>query len=90
MHDLHVWSLGSARPALAAHVLVADDGGDPVAVRNVLARILRERFDLHHVTLQMETEACEGEDCSLAHGGHGEAASATHDHVHRGGDGHAH
>jgi cobalt-zinc-cadmium efflux system protein len=89
VHDLHVWSLSSARPALAAHVLVADGGGDPVAVRNVLARILRERFELHHVTLQMETEACEGEDCNLAHGGHGDEGHA-HAHGHAHDDGHAH
>jgi cobalt-zinc-cadmium efflux system protein len=87
VHDLHVWSLSSARPALAAHVLVAEDGGDPVAVRNVLARILRERFDLHHVTLQMETEACEGEDCGLAHGGHGGEVDA-HPHAHAQGHDH--
>jgi cobalt-zinc-cadmium efflux system protein len=88
VHDLHVWSLSSARPALAAHVLVADDGGDPVAVRTRVATILRDRFDLHHVTLQMETEACEGEDCGRAHGGHGEAAPRAHDHAHD--DDHAH
>jgi cobalt-zinc-cadmium efflux system protein len=87
VHDLHVWSLSSARPALAAHVLVAEDGGDPVAVRNVLARILRERFDLHHVTLQMETGACEGEDCGLAHGAHGGEMDA-HPHAHAQGHDH--
>ena len=84
VHDLHVWSLSSARPALAAHVLVADGGGDPLAVRGAIAAVLRERFDLRHVTLQMETEACEGDDCGLAHG----AVAAPHGHAH--GDGHAH
>jgi cobalt-zinc-cadmium efflux system protein len=97
VHDLHVWSLSSQRPALAAHVLVADEGGDPVAVRTSIAGVLRERFDLHHVTLQMETEACEGVDCGMAHGGHGEVAkghakSRDHGHAHAHGsdDGHAH
>jgi cobalt-zinc-cadmium efflux system protein len=89
VHDLHVWSLSSARPALAAHVLVGDGAGDPVAVRNAIAAILRDRFDLHHVTLQMETEACAGVHCEEAHGGHGEPVHARdHDHAH--GDGHAH
>jgi cobalt-zinc-cadmium efflux system protein len=91
VHDLHAWSLSSARPALAAHVLVAEGGGDPGAVRGSVAAVLRERFDLHHVTLQMETEACEGDDCDLAHGGHGEAPVAPpHDHDHAHDDGHAH
>ncbi|MGH8030742.1 MAG: cation diffusion facilitator family transporter [Arenimonas sp.] len=80
VHDLHVWSLSSARPALAAHVLVADGGGDPVVVRTGIASMLQARFDLHHVTLQMETEACEGVHCGEAHGGHGEAEPAAQEH----------
>ena len=80
VHDLHVWSLSSARPALAAHVLV--DDGDPVAVRTRIAATLREQFALQHVTLQMETEACEGEACEVAHGGHGVAPAHRHDHGH--------
>jgi cobalt-zinc-cadmium efflux system protein len=89
VHDLHVWSLSSARPALAAHVLVADGAGDAAAVRTDVATVLRDRFGLHHVTLQMETEACAGVHCEAAHGGHGDAAAgAGHAHAH--GDGHAH
>jgi cobalt-zinc-cadmium efflux system protein len=90
VHDLHVWSLSSARPALAAHVLVADGGGDPVVVRNAIASVLRDRFGLHHVTLQMETEACVGVHCEDAHGGHGAIAATTRAHDHAHGDGHAH
>jgi cobalt-zinc-cadmium efflux system protein len=94
VHDLHVWSLSTQRPALAAHVLVGDGGGDPVAVRTTIAAVLRDRFDLHHVTLQMETEACEGVDCGVAHGGHGEVATGpapSHDHGHaHDHEGHAH
>lgn len=90
VHDLHVWSLSSARPALAAHVLVADGGDDPGVVRTRVATVLRECFDLHHVTLQMETEACEGDDCGLAHGGHGEPVTPERKHDHADDDGHAH
>jgi cobalt-zinc-cadmium efflux system protein len=90
VHDLHVWSLSSERPALAAHVLVEDGGSDPGAVRARVATVLRERFDLHHVTLQMETEACEGDDCGMAHGGHGEQSPHPRDHDHEHHDRHAH
>jgi cobalt-zinc-cadmium efflux system protein len=73
VHDLHVWSLSSARPALAAHVLLDAGADDAVAVRTRIAAVLDARFDVRHVTLQMETEKCEGAHCEDMHGGHGEA-----------------
>jgi cobalt-zinc-cadmium efflux system protein len=90
VHDLHVWSLSSARPALAAHVLLGEGAADATAVRAALADMLRDRFEMHHVTLQMEDKACEGEACELAHGGHGEVAPAAAGHDGHGHDGHAH
>jgi cobalt-zinc-cadmium efflux system protein len=53
VHDLHVWTVTSGFPALAAHVLVAPDA-DCHAVRRQLERMLRDRFDLEHTTLQVE------------------------------------
>jgi cobalt-zinc-cadmium efflux system protein len=53
VHDLHVWTVTSGFPALAAHVLVAPEA-DCHAVRRNLERMLRERFDLEHTTLQVE------------------------------------
>ena len=53
VHDLHVWTVTSGFPALAAHVLVAPDA-DCHAVRRNLERMLRERFELEHTTLQVE------------------------------------
>jgi cobalt-zinc-cadmium efflux system protein len=53
VHDLHVWTVTSGFPALAAHVLVAPDA-DCHAVRRHLERMLRDRFDLEHTTLQVE------------------------------------
>ncbi|MDR2031300.1 MAG: cation diffusion facilitator family transporter [Azoarcus sp.] len=53
VHDLHVWSLDSRRPALSAHLVIAD-------LRHweeILAReraLLTERFGIAHVTLQPE------------------------------------
>ena len=51
--DLHVWTVTSGFPALAAHVLVAPEA-DCHAVRRNLEQMLRERFDLEHTTLQVE------------------------------------
>jgi cobalt-zinc-cadmium efflux system protein len=53
VHDLHVWTVTSGFPALAAHVLVSP-GADCHDARRRLQRLLEERFDLHHVTLQVD------------------------------------
>ena len=53
VHDLHVWEIGTDFPALSAHVLV-HPGDDCHAVRRDLERLLHERFDLRHTTLQVE------------------------------------
>jgi cobalt-zinc-cadmium efflux system protein len=53
VHDLHVWEIGTNFPALSAHILVRQ-GDDCHAVRRDLERVLGERFDLRHTTLQVE------------------------------------
>jgi cobalt-zinc-cadmium efflux system protein len=55
VHDLHVWEVTSGFPALSAHVLVGPDA-DCHGARRDLERLLDERFDLHHTTLQVEHE----------------------------------
>jgi cobalt-zinc-cadmium efflux system protein len=60
VHDLHVWSLGSNTHALASHVTIADI--PPSESNRILDRIngvLRERFRIHHTTLQFEHVICE-------------------------------
>jgi cobalt-zinc-cadmium efflux system protein len=60
VHDLHVWSLGSNTHALASHVTIADI--PPSESNRILDRInsvLRERFRIHHTTLQFEHVVCE-------------------------------
>jgi cobalt-zinc-cadmium efflux system protein len=53
VHDLHVWTVTSGFPALAAHVLVSPDA-DCHGVRRRLQRVLESRFGLRHVTLQVD------------------------------------
>jgi cobalt-zinc-cadmium efflux system protein len=53
IHDLHVWTVTSGFPALAAHVLVSPDT-DCHDARRRLQRLLEEQFHLHHVTLQVD------------------------------------
>lgn len=51
VHDLHVWTVTSGFPALAAHV-VADPHEDVDAVRRRIEAVLLERFEIEHTTLQ--------------------------------------
>jgi cobalt-zinc-cadmium efflux system protein len=56
VHDLHVWEVTSGFPALSAHVVVRA-GDDCHERRRTLQRVLEERFDVTHTTLQVDHEA---------------------------------
>jgi cobalt-zinc-cadmium efflux system protein len=58
VHDLHVWTITSGFPALAAHVLV-DRDTDCHATRRDLEAMLHDRFGLDHTTLQVDHEGGE-------------------------------
>ena len=53
VHDLHVWTITSGFPALAAHVIVGADD-DCHAKRFEVERMLADRFGLDHTTLQVD------------------------------------
>ncbi|MGZ5227611.1 MAG: cation transporter dimerization domain-containing protein, partial [Burkholderiales bacterium] len=53
VHDLHVWSIGSARAALSAHVEIGQLEEWPTILR-ASQDMLRQRFAVDHVTLQPE------------------------------------
>ena len=53
VHDLHVWTITSGFPALAAHVLV-DPGDDCHARRRELERLLASEYGIEHTTLQVD------------------------------------
>jgi cobalt-zinc-cadmium efflux system protein len=58
LHDLHVWALSSTKSALAAHVVAGADAPDGDALRVQLEQLLEVRFEIHHVTLQIEATPC--------------------------------
>jgi cobalt-zinc-cadmium efflux system protein len=58
VHDLHVWEVSSGFAALSAHVLVGR-ASDCHGVRRELERLLRDRFELRHTTLQVDHEGGE-------------------------------
>ena len=61
VHDLHVWTLTTGRYALAAHVVTTPDV-DAEGVLETTRAMLADRFDVDHVTIQLEcTRPCEPE-----------------------------
>jgi cobalt-zinc-cadmium efflux system protein len=55
VHDLHVWEVTSGFVALSAHVLVGADN-DCHTARRELERVLHDRFEIEHTTLQVDHE----------------------------------
>ena len=53
VHDLHVWSIGSERAALSAHVDI-EQLHDWPAILQASQELLHERYKIDHVTLQPE------------------------------------
>jgi cobalt-zinc-cadmium efflux system protein len=55
VHDLHVWTVTSGFPALAAHIR-SDPSESADEVRERVEAVLHERFGLEHTTLQVVPE----------------------------------
>ncbi len=53
VHDLHIWTITSGFPALAAHVLV-DRDEDCHARRRDLEKVLAREYGIEHTTLQVD------------------------------------
>ena len=55
VHDLHVWCLTTRQIALSAHAVVAV-GADRDRVLAEMCHLLQNKFDIHHLTLQLECD----------------------------------
>ncbi len=65
VHDLHIWAMSTYENCLTAHLVMPEntlwDSGDGYAI---ISDSLRERFNIHHVTLQVEKDLeCSTQDC---------------------------
>ncbi len=59
VHDLHIWSLGSAVHALSCHVLINNvPPSESEATLRRLNSMLAERFHISHTTVQFEHQSC--------------------------------
>ena len=57
LHDLHIWAITSGVPSLSAHI-VLEPGADGDPVRDAAAKLLDEKFEIEHITLQTERADC--------------------------------
>jgi cobalt-zinc-cadmium efflux system protein len=60
LHDLHVWTITSGFIAMSGHVTAS--GRRSAEVLHDLRRLLRDRFGIEHVTLQVEVETADHAD----------------------------
>jgi cobalt-zinc-cadmium efflux system protein len=57
VHHVHAWMLTLERPLMTLHAVVAE-GTDPQQALEAIQRVLEERFDIGHATVQIETGRC--------------------------------
>lgn len=56
VHDLHIWSITSGMPALSGHVVASGDPGiRQDELLNRVKRMLLDRYQIEHTTLQVES-----------------------------------
>jgi cobalt-zinc-cadmium efflux system protein len=62
VHDLHIWTITSGLLALSAHIVVRPkDHAERDVLINEIKRVLAERYEIQHTTLQIESESYEHE-----------------------------
>ena len=57
VHHVHAWSLSQERSLLTLHARITEDANPDSAIAAIQAR-LANRFDIRHVTVQIELEGC--------------------------------
>jgi len=67
-HHLHIWAISTTQNALTAHLVVPDklSNNEIMAVKDKIKHEL-EHLNIHHSTLETETEVCVNEVCGDEH-----------------------
>lgn len=63
IHELHVWSISLQRVALSIHVVSESPDSHDVLCK--VDRLLRERFNIHHLTIQVEPPGFPEKHCDF-------------------------
>lgn len=69
IHDLHIWAMSTTETALTAHLVMPDGYPGDQQIDDIVDQ-LKEKFKIHHCTLQIE-QGTTNHGCSLhGHGAH--------------------
>jgi cobalt-zinc-cadmium efflux system protein len=78
VHDLHIWSITRSLRVLTAHVMVGADVNlaQGASIRKAINQHLADKYNIRHVTLQLEFDECKTltlycDMLSHDHAGHG-------------------
>lgn len=65
IHDVHIWGMSTNENGLTAHLIMPENPlWESEAGYAEIGRQLQQRFNIHHITLQVEKEQdCANEDC---------------------------
>jgi cobalt-zinc-cadmium efflux system protein len=64
VHDVHVWTITSGLDSMSGH-LVTTDLSDTARILRAARQLMKERFGLEHVTVQIEDESLRAEEADL-------------------------
>ncbi len=56
VHDLHIWALTSGKNVLSTHLVVDSALGSEQQILAQVTELLHEKFEISHVTIQIEGE----------------------------------
>jgi len=59
VHDLHVWSITSGKSSLTVHIVSSAETSSWPSLLDNVRDALADKFDIHHVTVQIEDVPCE-------------------------------
>lgn len=91
-HEIHIWTITSGRRALSGHVLVENIStreGQQILCN--VRRLLSEKFNITHTTLETECDSCADYSCEFIEGHriierHDHGHDHDHDHSHSHGE----
>jgi len=65
VHDLHIWAMSTRENCLTAHLVMPENTlWESEASYAAIGRSLRDEYNIHHVTLQVEKDLdCNNQDC---------------------------
>lgn len=85
VHDLHVWAITSNKLSLTVHVVTSAPDAQVFDLLTTIRKMLAERFEVSHTTVQLERTPCEQADGAhtfqvAAHGPESDASLKGHTH----------